>query len=99
MDKKMKIKRCFDCDEIMEEIIHKLAEFSYGNLTEIEIKILGCITELSKYNALSASEIANSVGCSHQKVSKYLNSITLSGKVFTVYSNGHNLYYGKGESV
>lgn len=92
---KMKVKRCFDCDEIMEEIIHKPAEFSYGNLTELEIKILGCIAELTKENALSASQIANSVGCSHQKVSKYLNSVTISDKVFTIYSNGHNLYYGK----
>ncbi|MBP5793638.1 MAG: hypothetical protein J6W46_08380, partial [Spirochaetaceae bacterium] len=84
-------------DEIMEEIIHKPVEFSYGNLTEIEIKILGCIAELSKSHALSASEIANSVGCSHQKVSKYLNSNVLSDKVFIAYSDGHNLYYGKGE--
>lgn len=94
---KMKVKRCFECDEIMEEIIHKPVEFSYGNLTEIEIKILGCIAELSKSHALSASEIANSVGCSHQKVSKYLNSNVLSDKVFIAYSDGHNLYYGKGE--
>src|SRR5690606_5689049 len=42
-----KIKRCFDDDEKLEEIIHQEFQVAPGNLAEVEVKILGLIATLN----------------------------------------------------
>lgn len=67
----IRVKRCFDDDTPLIEIIHKEAPRSEGNYAEVEIKILGYISELTVEDAQSAQEIADAVGCSRQKVSNW----------------------------
>ncbi len=66
---KMKVKRCFECDEKLEEIVHRDVPMTKGNYTEAEVKILGMIGSLNESEAMSAIEISEAVGCSRQKVS------------------------------
>ncbi|GGF44260.1 ORC-CDC6 family AAA ATPase [Echinicola rosea] len=63
------VKRCFDDDEKLTEIIHQDAPTTEGNYAEVEIKILGLISQLSPTEAMTAREIADAVGCTVQKVS------------------------------
>ena len=68
---KYKIKRCFDDDEKLTEIIHQDAPITHGNFAEVEIKILGLITQLPLSEAMTAREIADAVGCTRQKISAW----------------------------
>ncbi|WP_431645841.1 hypothetical protein [Enterobacter hormaechei] len=68
---KVKIKRCFEDDEKLIEIIHQDAPVTHGNFAEVEIKILGLITQLTFDEAMTAREIADAVGCTRQKISAW----------------------------
>lgn len=63
-----KIKRCFDDDTVLTEIVHQDAPMTEGNFAEVEIKILGLISQLNEQEAMTARDIADSVGCTVQKV-------------------------------
>lgn len=73
--KQVKIKRCFDDDTKLDEIIHQEVPVTDGNFAEVEIKILGLISELQKEEAMTAREIADSVGCTVQKVSAWAGRV------------------------
>ena len=73
--KQSKVKRCFEDDEKLIEIIHQEAPVSSGNFAEIEIRILGLISQLLPDEALSAREVADSVGCTVQKVSAWAGKV------------------------
>lgn len=73
--KHARVKRCFDDDEKLIEIIHQEAPVTTGNFAEVEIRILGLISELSPSEALTAREVADSVGCTVQKVSAWAGKV------------------------
>lgn len=73
--KHAKIKRCFDDDEKLIEIVHQEAPVTSGNFAEIEIRILSLISQLSPEEALTAREVADSVGCTVQKVSAWAGKV------------------------
>ncbi|MNZ24241.1 hypothetical protein D3C78_413830 [compost metagenome] len=73
--RQVKIKRCFDDDTKLDEIIHQEAPVSHGNFAEVEIKILGLISELPCTDAMTAREIADAVGCTRQKVSAWAGRV------------------------
>lgn len=68
---KFKIKRCFDDDSKLIEIIHQDFPITQGNFAEVEIKILGLISQLTLPEAMTAREIADAVGCTRQKISAW----------------------------
>ncbi|MBE5860022.1 MAG: hypothetical protein E7301_07850 [Butyrivibrio sp.] len=91
---KAKVKRCFECDEKLEEIIHQAVQLTEGNYTEVEIKILGIISTLSEEEAMSATEIGDAVGCSRQKVALWCSRVlSKKGLISIKDCEGHNLYY------
>lgn len=91
-----KVKRCFDDDVKLEEIIHQEFEVTDGNFAEVEVKILGLIAMLKIDDCMSAVEIANSVGCNRQKVSGWCSRVLApKGDVFIESKNGKNYYYGE----
>lgn len=91
-----KVKRCIEDDTVLEMIIHKSFEISKENLAEVEIKILGLISTYKKNDSLSASEIANYVGCNWQKVASWCSRVLApKGEVFIVRKNNKNYYYGE----
>lgn len=73
--KQAKVKRCFEDDEKLIEIIHQEAPVTNGNFAEVEIRILGLISELLPGEALTAREVADSVGCTVQKVSAWAGKV------------------------
>lgn len=73
--KHAKVKRCFDDDSKLIEIIHQESPVSHGNFAEVEIKILGLISQLPESEAMTAREIADSVGCTVQKVSAWAGRV------------------------
>jgi len=73
--KQVKVKRCFDDDEKLIEIIHQEAPVSHGNFAEVEIKILGLISQLPMKEAMTAREVADAVGCTVQKVSAWAGRV------------------------
>lgn len=73
--KQAKVKRCFDDDSKLIEIIHQEAPVSHGNFAEVEIKILGLISQLPESEAMTAREVADSVGCTVQKVSAWAGRV------------------------
>lgn len=96
---KVKVKRCFECDEKLEEIIHKEVPISDGNYTEIEVKILGIIATLNKEDAMSAVEIGDAVGCSYQKVANWCSKVLIKKDLIDVEKReGRNYYFDKAKS-
>lgn len=73
--KHFKVKRCSQDDEKLIEIVHQEAPISSGNFAEIEIRILGLISELLPSEALTAREVADLVGCTVQKVSAWAGKV------------------------
>ncbi len=73
--KQARVKRCFDDDAKLIEIIHQEAPVSHGNFAEVEIKILGLISQLPKNEAMTAREVADSVGCTIQKISAWAGRV------------------------
>lgn len=91
-----RVKRCFDDDEKLEEIIHQEFEITDGNFAEVEVKILGLIAMLKIEDNMSAVEIANAVGCSRQKVSGWCSRVLApKGDVLIEVKNGKNYYFGE----
>lgn len=89
-----KVKRCFEDDEKLIEIIHQDSPTSDGNFAEVEVKILGLISQLSLEEAMTAREIADAVGCTVQKVSLWGTRV-LAKKGYINIDNSHtkNRYY------
>ncbi|MFQ9287204.1 MAG: hypothetical protein ACLR3X_03300 [Intestinibacter bartlettii] len=91
---KQKVKRCFEDDCKLEEIIHKESPRTNGNFAEVEIKILGLISMLKKEEAMSAQDIADAVGCSRQKVSTWGSKVLFKNNLINIeVRNGKNYYY------
>lgn len=90
---KFKVKRCFDDDEILDEIIHMEMPKTEGNYAEVEIKILGQISSLSKDEAMNAREIADAVGCTTQKVSVWGSRVLLKKGLINIDQRDKNYYY------
>ncbi|MCC4768399.1 hypothetical protein FXW07_17790 [Methanosarcina sp. DH1] len=91
---KAKVKRCFEDDCILVEIIHKEAPTTQGNYTEVESKILGMITSLeSEDEAMSAQEIADAVGCSRQKVSSWSSRVLAKKGIINIVKVDNKNYY------
>jgi len=91
---KSKIKRCFDDDEKLIEIIHLESPKTEGNYAEVEIKILGLISQLNKDEAMTAREIADAVGCTVQKVSIWgTRVLAKNGHINIDNTSGKNHYY------
>ena len=89
-----KVKRCFECDEKLEEIVHKDVPISEGNYTEVEVKILGIIATLDKKEAMSAAEIGDAVGCSRQKVANWCSKVLAKKELINIEKReGRNYYY------
>ena len=73
--KHAKVKRCFNDDERLEEIVHQESPVTNGNFAEVEIRILSLISQLLPEDALTAREVADSVGCTVQKVSAWAGRV------------------------
>ena len=95
-----KVKRCFDDDSKLTEIIHQDAPTTEGNYAEVEIKILGLISQLSANEAMTAREIADSVGCTVQKVSLWgTRVLERKGHIKIDSSGTRNKYYSNEKYV
>lgn len=91
---KMKVKRCFECDEKLVEILHRDVPMTKGNYTEAEVKILGMIGSLNESEAMSALEISEAVGCSRQKVSNWCSKVLhKKNLIYIKKKDGRNYYY------
>lgn len=89
-----KVKRCFDDDTVLIEIIHQDAPMTEGNFAEVEIKILGLISQLSEHEAMTARDIADSVGCTVQKVAIWGSRVLeKSGKININKTHKPHKYY------
>ncbi|WP_176718949.1 hypothetical protein, partial [Methylophaga muralis] len=78
-------------DEKLIEIIHQEAPVTTGNFAEVEIRILGLISELLPHEALTAREVADSVGCTVQKVSAWAGKV-LGKKGEIIIDKSHSPY-------
>lgn len=90
---KFKVKRCFDDDELLIEIIHLEIPKTEGNYAEVEIKILGQISSLSIDEAMNAREIADAVGCTIQKVSLWSSKVLFKKGLLNIDQREKNYYY------
>jgi hypothetical protein len=90
---KSKVKRCFNDDEVLEEIVHMDLPKTEGNYAEVEIKILGQISSLTKVEAMNAREIADAVGCTTQKVSLWGSRVLAKKGLINIDSRDKNYYY------
>jgi len=91
-----KVKRCFDDDNKLIEVIHQEFEVYGGNLAEVEVKILGLIATLNKKDAMSAVDVANAVGCTRQKVSGWCSRVLEpKGEIEIEKKSNKNFYYGE----
>ena len=89
-----KVKRCFEDDTVLDEIVHKSMPRTEGNYTEVEVKILGFIASLNEKTAMSAVDIAEVVGCSMQKVAGWASRVLEpTGLIRIKYHNSKNYYY------
>ncbi len=97
--KMKKVKRCFECDEKLIEIIHKEVPVTAGNYTELEVKILGLIATLKKDEAMTATEIGDAVGCNYQKVALWCSRVLGKNNLIEIEKRGSkNYYYDKAET-
>ncbi|GAB2941689.1 PHD finger domain-containing protein [Hymenobacter coalescens] len=94
---KSKVKRCFDDDEKLEEIIHSDSPKTEGNYAEVEIKILGLISQLPIEEAMTAREVADAVGCTIQKVSIWGTRVLEKKGHIKIYKKGNKSYYYSNE--
>lgn len=89
-----KVKRCFDDDSVLEEIIHKDSPTLNEGSSEVETKILGMIFSLSEKDAMTAREIADAVGCNVQKVAIWGTIVLAKKNIIKIKKEGSiNLYY------
>lgn len=94
---KAKVKRCFADDSVLDEIVHQSFEIVQGNFAEVEVKILGLIATLKPDEAMTAVEIADSVGCTRQKVSAWCSRVLAPKKQIFIKKGDKNYYYGEEE--
>lgn len=94
---KAKVKRCFVDDSVLDEIVHQSFEIAQGNFAEVEVKILGLIASLKPDEAMTAVEIADSVGCTRQKVSGWCSLVLAPKKQIFIRKGDKNYYYGEEE--
>ena len=94
---KAKVKRCFADDSVLDEIVHQSFEIAQGNFAEVEVKILGLIATLKPDEAMTAVEIADSVGCTRQKVSAWCSRVLAPKKQIFIKKGDKNYYYGEEE--
>ena len=92
---KAKVKRCFADDSVLDEIVHQSFEIVQGNFAEVEVKILGLIATLKPDEAMTAVEIADSVGCTRQKVSGWCSRVLAPKKQIFIRKGDKNYYYGE----
>ena len=90
---KSRVKRCFEDDEVLEEIVHMDLPKTEGNYAEVEIKILGQISSLTKAEAMNAREIADAVGCTIQKVSLWGSRVLAKKGLINIEQRDKNYYY------
>lgn len=90
---KAKVKRCFEDDEKLEEIIHREVPKTEGNYTEVEVKILGLISTLKKEDAMTATEIAEAVGCSWHKVASWGSRVLAKNGLIEIEKRNNKNYY------
>lgn len=91
-----KVKRCFECDLKLVEIIHRDVPMTEGNYTEVEVKILGLIGSLSEEEAMSASQIGEAIGCTWQKVSNWCSKVLGKQELINVKKiDGKNYYFDR----
>lgn len=90
---RVKIKRCFDDDTKLIEIVHREAPRTQGNYTEIETKIAGIIGSLTIDEAMSAQEIADIVGCSRQKVAAWCLKVLAKQQSINIIKKSNRNYY------
>lgn len=90
---KAKVKRCYDDDEKLEEIIHRDVPKTEGNYTEAEVKILGLISTLTQEDAMTATEIADAVGCSWHKVANWGSRVLAKKGLIEIEKRGTRNYY------
>ena len=90
---KSKVKRCFEDDEVLVEIIHLNIPKTEGNYAEVEIKILGQISSLTLAEAMNAREIADAVGCTTQKVSLWGSRVLSKKGLINIAQRDKNYYY------
>jgi hypothetical protein len=90
---KSKVKRCFDDDQVLDEIIHMEIPKTEGNYAEVEIKILGQISSLTLDEAMNAREIADAVGCTYQKVSLWGSRVLAKKGLINIDQRDKNYYY------
>ena len=96
---KAKVKRCYDCDEKLTEIIHQEVPKTAGNYTEVEVKILGLIGMLPECDAMSANEISEKVGCSWQKVALWCSRVLVKNNLINAKKvDNRNYYYDNSET-
>lgn len=96
---RMKVKRCFECDEKLEEIVHQEVPITEGNYTEVEVKILGLIATLTIEDAMTASEIAEAVGCTYQKVALWGSRVLAKKGLINIEKRGgKTVYFDNGEA-
>lgn len=88
-----KVKRCFQDDTILEEIIHQEAPKTEGNYAEVEIKILGLISMLNENEAMSAQETADAVGCSWQKIAGWGSRVLAKKNLINIIQKENKNYY------
>lgn len=88
-----KVKRCFNCDEKLIEIVHRDVPMTEGNYTEVEVKILGLIGSLNEEEAMSATEIGDAIGCTWQKVSNWCSKVLGKQELINVKKIGGKNYY------
>ncbi|WP_270474448.1 helix-turn-helix transcriptional regulator [Clostridium cochlearium] len=97
---KAKVKRCYEDDEKLEEILHREVPKTKGNYTEVEVKILGLISTLTKEDAMTAAEIADAVGCSRHKVANWGSRILAKkGLIEIERRGGKNYYFDKSSTI
>ncbi|WP_417447715.1 hypothetical protein [Idiomarina abyssalis] len=74
--------------------MHQEAPVTQGNFAEVEIKILGLISQLADDEAMTAREVADSVGCTVQKVAAWAGRVLeKNGDINVDKSAKPNKYY------
>lgn len=97
--KHIKFKRCFNDDSKLIEIVHQEAPVSHGNFVEVEIKILGLISQLPENEAMTAREVADSVGCTIQKVSAWAGRVLEKSRDINVDKESKPNKYFKNDDI
>lgn len=77
--------------------MHQEAPVTSGNFAEVEIRILGLISQLSPVEALTAREVADSVGFTIQKVSVWARKVLAKRGEFSIDKSNNPYKYHTAE--